>query len=85
MVKQEFNLSEKRFWLECSQQQANRSMKFRKKISYRNQPRYLEKDIKEFIKRLKEATADGNNYIDLNGSIFFKEKVIDKLAGDQLK
>ncbi len=63
---------------------SDKEFNFEAKGAYTHQGRYFAKDVKEFIKKLKEATADGHNYIDLGGSIFFKETVIDKLAGKEL-
>ena len=49
-------LSDKRFWLEGSQTQNKKSRKgsYKKKLSYKSQPRYFEKDLKQSIKKLTE-------------------------------
>ena len=43
-----------------------------------------EKDVREFIKELKEAIKNGQNYRIINSAVFFKEEVINKLAGEKL-
>ena len=44
----------------------------------------IEKQDKEFIKKLKEEMQRGENYETIFGSVWFKEETIDKLAGDKL-
>ena len=76
IAKKEFNLSEKII----------NGKKFQKYKTYtwKHQDWIHKEDVKEFIKKLKEATADSKNYLDKNRAIWFSEKVIDKLTGKNL-
>ena len=90
----EFNLSEKIFWIETAKRrggsrEARIKRSFEASGSYLNEPRLKVKDVKEFIKRLKEGLpkipkVDGQatrfTFWDC-GKI---EVLIDKLAGEEL-
>ena len=78
---EEFKLSEKRFWNEQTNVVHGR---FKKNTNQNPQPRYLEKDIKEFIKKLKKELDEMKVFWDERIINEFKEKVIDKLAGEKL-